>query len=70
MTKKNHLIEPANQNIIGVLCVNERGEGFLHYVNKYSNEPVLYGDSKKEIDKILSWAQDICFFEKIHLTMY
>jgi hypothetical protein len=70
LSNTNHLIEIAGIDIIGVLCINDELQGFLSYVQKFSNKDVDYGDDKFYIDQLHSQAEVFCALNNVKLIMY
>ena len=65
----NIFIEVKGHDLIGVLCVNDKREGFLNYVNKFSS---FYDDSEdnKAIKLVYEQAKKFCESKNINLIMY
>lgn len=69
--KNTSRIINARTSGIGVLCINENKEGFLHYINKYSTEEVDVEQDYELVTKpIYKKALAFCQKNNINLIHY
>jgi hypothetical protein len=58
------------KTIIGVLTIDSAGDGYLKYLNPFSNEVIEYQDCPKEIDHLVNLASSYCERKGYNLISY